>query len=603
MRHRDDLDEVQRSLREYPGVSVLVYDQTCAAEKRRRRKRGLYPDPARRVLINDRVCEGCGDCSAKSNCLSVVPLETEFGRKRRIDQSSCNKDYSCVEGFCPSFVTVEGGSLRRGQMLRAGGEGEALPEPSLPDLTEPYGILVAGVGGTGIVTIGALLGMAAALEGKGVSTLDMAGLAQKGGPVWSHIRIAPRRDALYAARIAAGEARLVLGCDIVVAAADETLQKMRPGFSQAIINSDLAITSDFVRTFAAQARTGDVAHIPDLQFPLDDMTRQIADAAGAEAVTLVPATRLATALMGDSIATNLFMLGYAWQKGLVPLRGASILKAIEMNGVAVPMNVASFLWGRRAALDLPRVEEAARPRMTESDSERLSSDLDEVIARRVADLTAYQDSRYATRYARLVQRVREAEQARFPGRDALSQTAARNFYKLLAYKDEYEVARLLTAPDFAGRIAAMFEGEYRIVFHLAPPLWAKADPATGEPRKRAYGAWVLPPLRLLARLRRLRGSWLDVFGHTAERRQDRQLIGHYETLVEELLATVDDQNYALAVELAAIPEQIRGYGPVRARHLRHARRHEDDLLTRFRGGHHPARERRETVSAPVLLAG
>ncbi len=601
--HRHDLDQVQRTLREYPGVSVLVYDQTCAAEKRRRRKRGQYPDPARRVVINDRVCEGCGDCSTKSNCLSVVPLETEFGRKRRIDQSSCNKDYSCIEGFCPSFVTVEGGALRRSPMLHAGPDGEALPTPVIPDPSEPYGILVVGVGGTGIVTIGAILGKAAALEGKGVSTLDMAGLAQKGGPVWSHIRIARRPEELYAARIAAGEASLVLGCDVIVASADETLQKMRPGFSRAVVNSDLAITSDFVRTFAAQARTGDVAHIPDPQFPLDDMTRQIADAAGEEAVTLVPATRLATALLGDSIATNLFMLGYAWQMGLVPLQAHSIARAIEMNGVAVPMNTASFLWGRRAAVDPASVEEAARPRLTESESERLSESLDEMIARRAADLADYQDQAYADRYMALVQRVRATEEARFPGRDALTRAVARYFYKVMAYKDEYEVARLLTSDAFTHRIASMFEGEYRVVFHFAPPLWAKPDPKTGEPRKRAYGPWVLRPLRLLARLRHLRGTWLDVFSYTAERRQERALIGEYETLIAELLDAVDEGKYASAVQLASIPEEIRGYGPVRARHLRHARQHQSDLLIRFRGGEHPPRDHREPVSAPVLLAG
>jgi indolepyruvate ferredoxin oxidoreductase len=582
VRHRRELDAVQRELRTVSGVTVLVYDQTCAAEKRRRRKRGSYPDPAKRVVINGRVCEGCGDCSQKSNCLSVAPVETEFGRKRRIDQSSCNKDFSCIEGFCPSFVTVEGGRLRQGEAVSAAFP--PLPEPIIPDIPEPYNILVTGVGGTGVVTIGALLGTAAALEGKGISTLDMAGLAQKGGPVWSHIRIAPRHDHLFVARIPAGEAKLLLGCDIIVAADTESLSKVRPGVTHAVVNSDFAVTSDFVRAFAAQARTGDVEHLPDPQFPLPALEQQIADSVGSDHLATVPATRLATALLGDSIATNLFLVGYAFQKGFIPLRAESILKAIDMNGVATALNAASFAWGRRAAVDLASVEALARPREQNSASERLSATLDEVIARRVADLTEYQSSGYAARYAALVQRVRDFETSRFPGRDVLTQAVARYYYKLLAYKDEYEVARLFTETGFLGRIAATFEGDTRLVFHLAPPLWAPPDRITGEPRKRAYGPWVLPMFRLLARLRRLRGTPLDVFGYTAERRRDRRLIRDYEGLVAELLDAADEQTFDVAVQLASIPEQIRGYGPVRARHLAHAKQREAELLAKFRQG-------------------
>lgn len=605
VRHRRDLDAVQRELRDYPGVSVLVYDQTCAAEKRRRRKRGLMPDPARRVVINDRVCEGCGDCSAKSNCMSVVPVETEFGRKRAIDQSSCNKDFSCLEGFCPSFVTVEGGRLRQGKAAAPAGNGfESLPEPPIPPVDRPYGILVAGVGGTGVVTIGALLGTAATLEGKGVSVLDMAGLAQKGGPVWSHIRIAARQDLLHASRMASGEADLLLGCDIIVAVADESLSKLHAGTTRAVVNSDFSVTSDFVRGFAAQARTGDVATVRDPQFPLSALEEQVAEAVGPGRAEFIAATRLATALQGDSIAANLFMVGYAYQKGLLPLAAASILRAIEMNGAAVEMNKGAFHWGRRAALDLAAVQRVAMPPEALPAHRQLSTSLDEVVARRIAELTAYQDARYARRYADLVQRVREAEAGRTPGRSGLTEAVAKGHYKLLATKDEYEVARLHTETDFLERLAQGFEGDTKLVFHLAPPLWARPDPVTGEPRKRAFGPWVLHAFKVLARLRRLRGTALDPFRFSEDRKLDRRLLTEYEQLVDELIATLHPGNHALAVELAALPEQIRGYGPVRRRHAEHAKRQEARLLGDFRrGGAGPDKSGERVPETPVLMRG
>ncbi len=620
--HRRALDSVQRELRDFAGVSVLVYDQTCAAEKRRRRKRGRYPDPARRVVINDRVCEGCGDCSAKSNCMSVVPVETEFGRKRAIDQSSCNKDYSCVEGFCPSFVTVEGGSLRKGRRLAASGGlgaegGEAsvggmtpaegpgdtagieaavspgrsvaapsgdLPEPALASAEQPYGILVTGVGGTGIITIGALLGTAASIERKGATVLDMAGLAQKGGPVWSHIRIATEQDRLHSSRIAAGDANLVLGCDIVVAAAAESLLKMRDGMTRAIVNSDFSVTSDFVRAFAAQANTGDVLRVRDPQYPLTEMEDHIAQAVGAGRADFLPATHLATALMGDSIATNLFLVGYAYQKGLIPLHADSILRAIEMNGAAIEMNKGAFAWGRRAALDLAAVSEAAEPPEARPASRRLSATLDEAIARRVEDLTAYQSRAYARRYERMVERARKAEATAAPGRNGLTDAVARNYYKLLAYKDEYEVARLFTETRFVERLADSFEGDYKIVFHLAPPLLAAPGPTA---RKRAYGPWMLRAFRLLASLRRLRNTPLDPFRATADRKLHRRLLAEYERTLDEVLGFLSADNHADAVALAALPDAIRGYGHIRERHAAQAKRHEGPLLEAFRHGRAP----------------
>ena len=567
VRDRDELDAVQRELREVPGVTVLVYDQTCAAEKRRRRKRGTFPDPQKRVVINDLVCEGCGDCGTKSNCLSIVPVETEFGRKRAIDQSTCNKDYSCVKGFCPSFVTVEGGRLRkRPAALR---EAIELPAPVLPALDRPYGILVTGVGGTGVVTIGAILGMAAHIEGKGVAVLDMAGLAQKGGSVYSHIRIAARAEEIHAVRIAAGEARVVMGCDMIVAASDEAIAKMQSGATRAVINHDVATTGAFT-------------HDPDLEIPARGMEETIREACGAGSVDFVDASKLATALIGDSIATNLFMVGYAWQKGLLPLGEGSILQAIELNGAAVEANRAAFEWGRRAAADLASVERAAAPEQPAPESHRMSATLDEAIERRTAFLAAYQSRAYARRYAEFVGRVREAEQSKVPGSTALAAAVARYLFKLMAYKDEYEVARLYTASDFLDRVRARFEGDYELRLHLAPPLWAKPDPATGEPRKRTFGPWMLGAMRLIARLKGLRGTPLDLFGYSAERRAERALAGEYRAVVEELLQSLDAQRLALAVEIASVPEHIRGFGPVKARHLRDARAREKELLERWR---------------------
>ena len=595
VRHRDELDAVQRELRTAPAVTAIIYDQTCAAEKRRRRKRGTFPDPAKRVVINDLVCEGCGDCSDKSNCMSVGAVETEFGRKRFIDQSSCNKDYSCVNGFCPSFVTVEGGKLRKGKASGVSALGrlaDALPEPQLPDTAAPWSILITGVGGTGVVTIGALLGMAAHLEGKGISVLDMAGLAQKGGAVWSHVRIADRPEQLHAARVAAGEANAVIGCDLVVAASDESLAKMQKGLTRVVINRDQTNTSEFVRGFAAQARSGNVGANPDPQFPARAMEAQIVDAVGAQKAEFLDATRIATDLLGDSIATNLFMLGYAWQRGLVPLSRQAIERAIEINGTAIEANKAAFLWGRRAAVDLKAVVEAAKPQFGTPEHHTLSTSVDALIARRKAQLTDYQDAAYAARYATLVERVRAAEAKVAPGITLLTEAVARGYHKLLAYKDEYEVARLYTDSDFLKRVEEQFEGDYKLVFHLAPPTLADKDPRTGELKKKEYGPWMLKAMRVLAKFRHLRGSRLDPFARSHDRRLDRELIADYERIVEEILVNIDKSNHEAAIELAAIPEQIRGFGHVRERYLTSARKRQAVLLDDFR--------HRRPASAPIV---
>jgi indolepyruvate ferredoxin oxidoreductase len=584
--HRDDLDSVQRSLREWHGTSVLIYDQTCAAEKRRRRKRNLFPDPPKRVMINEAVCEGCGDCSVKSNCLSVVPVDTEFGRKRAIDQSSCNKDYSCVNGFCPSFVTVHGGQLKQPKTVAAGGAEGAfgdmvLPTPDLPSLDSPYGIIVTGIGGTGVVTIGALLGMAAHIEGKGASVLDMAGLAQKGGAVVSHIRIGATPEDLHAVRIAAGGANTVIGCDLMVAASPDVLAKMQPGVTSAVINSHETITGDFTRN-------------PDMNLMGAEMAKIIDIAVGDGAADFVEGSRLATALLGDSIATNLFMLGVAWQRGLVPLSAEALEQAIELNGVAVDFNKRAFLWGRRAAVDRARVEAAAEPvtpmRLQEPD---IATTLEDVVARRIRALTAYQDEAYARRYKDFVVKVQKAEAERARGRSGLAEAVARYYFKLLAIKDEYEVARLFTNGAFEQRLNDQFEGDFKLKFHLAPPLFAKRDSETGHLIKQEFGPWMMSAFKLLARLRFLRGTAFDIFGYAAERKRERALIAEYEATIDELLGRLSQNNHEIAVAIASIPEHIRGYGHIKDEHLEKAKAEEEALLRAFRSPDAPTAEAAE----------
>lgn len=562
LRHRDELDLIQRELREYPGVSALIYDQTCAAEKRRRRKRGTFPDPERRVFINEAVCEGCGDCGVQSNCLAVIPVETAFGRKRAIDQSACNKDFSCLKGFCPSLVTVHGGKLRKGQApgLHGGDESQfsALPQPQIPSTDEPYGILITGVGGTGVITIGALIGMAAHIDGKGVTVLDMTGLAQKGGAVFSHVRICDDPERLHAVRVATGEADAVIGCDAIVTAGPEALAKMAGGRTRVVMN-------------CAKTPTAEFTHNPNWQFPLEKLRLAVAEAVGSEAAHFLDANLFATSLVGETIASNLFLLGHAWQLGMVPVSLTALDRAIELNGTAIAMNRKAFLWGRRAALNLAAVEGLLNP--ARSPAVKGAPTLDEIVALRVAYLTSYQDAAYATRYRALVARVHAAESQLGAGRQdfEISAAVARCYFKLLAIKDEYEVARLYAETDFADRVAAVFEGDYSLHFHLAPPLIAKADPGSGRVNKLEFGPWMMPVFRGLAKLKRLRGGFWDVFGHTAERKRERQLIADYEEDVEMMLAGPlahpSAETLCTALELARLPEDIRGFGHVKAQSI------------------------------------
>ncbi len=571
--HRDDLIEVQKQLAAIPGVTVLIYDQTCAAEKRRRRKRHTYPDPEKRVIINDLVCEGCGDCGVKSNCVSVQPLETEWGRKRTIDQSSCNKDFSCIKGFCPSFVTVHGAKLKKGEGVAADHELAALPDPELPAIDQTYNIIVTGVGGTGIVTIGGILGMAGHLEGRGVGVLDMAGLAQKGGAVFSYIRFAERADDIHAIRVAAGRANLVLGGDIVVSGTRKILAAVKQDTTVMVVNTTEFLPGEFTRN-------------ADFSLPTERLKRTITNDAGRDNAHFIDATRLATALFGQSVGANMFLVGYAYQLGALPLSAAAIERAIELNGEAVAMNKAAFHWGRHAAVAREEVERIAAPTPgTASDSGRTSELLIETLERRVAFLTDYQNEDYGSRYLNECQIVNGAEVTRATGQTQLSDAVARNLFKLMAYKDEYEVARLYTDGSFLKQVAATFDGDnLRFEFHLAPPFLARRDKTTGLPRKMSFGPWMMPLFRLLAKLKFLRGTAFDLFGYTAERRTERRLLEDYRTLLREIAGNLTPQNHHLAVALASIPEKIRGFGHVKQRHLAAAKAEEAMLLEQFRAG-------------------
>ena len=558
--HRRELDAVQRELREVAGVTVLVYDQTCAAEKRRRRKRDAYPDPPRRLMINAAVCEGCGDCGTKSNCLSVVPVETPFGRKRAIDQSSCNKDYSCVEGFCPSFVSIEGGTLKRGTASAPkdfGALASGLPLPVVAPVEGTYDLLVAGIGGTGILTIGALVSMAAHLEGKGASVLDFASVAQKGGPVISHVRIAASPDRLSQVRIDWQEADALIVSDAIVGALPDAFGTIRPGATNVVVNTHVAPTGEFTRK-------------PDLDLQGPALIDKLKGAAGDDRVVALDAQRLVDTHLGDAIGVNVFLLGYAWQAGWVPVSLAALDRAIELNGVSIAQNRKAFAMGRIARAQPASLEtrESAqviaftRPETFEA-----------VVERGVAHLAAYQDAAYADRYRAVVERVAAAE----GGKRVFARAVAKSLLKLMAYKDEYEVARLYTDGSFEREVAARFEGDYRLRFHLAPPLLARTDPRTGEPLKRAYGPATLRLFRVLARLRGLRGTPFDVFGYTAERREERAAIAAYVKQVDAWTTRLDPQRIDTLVALAELPLSVRGYGPVKARAAAKAKAREAEL--------------------------
>ena len=571
VRHRDLMEDTQKELREVAGCTVIVYDQTCAAEKRRRRKiivdnKPQFPDPPKRLFINDAVCEGCGDCSTQSSCLSIEPVETELGRKRNINQSTCNKDYSCVKGFCPSFVTVKGGKLRK---ATASSNTEltipSLPLPMIPVLNKSYDILITGVGGSGVVTIGQLIGMAAHLEGRGITTLDMTGVAQKGGAVMSHIKLGPSAEDMTAARIGLGGAKVIIGCDIIVTAGEEALSKATTGSTYAVVNSTVTPTADFIRQ-------------RDWSYPTDAAKAVIDAAVGVGNAEYVDAGFLAQKLVGDSIAANPLMLGYAWQKGWIPLSLAAVLRAIELNAVAVKQNIRAFEWGRYAAHDLNAVKRLLAPTsVIQFHKPKLLSD---VIAYRVKHLSAYADERYANRYSLFVKQVGLAE-SRVSNKTRLTEAVAHNYSKLLSYKDEYEVARLYSDPEFKRKLEATFEGDYELEFNLAPPMLSRRN-SKGELLKKPFGPWMASAFKLLARFKFLRGTAFDIFGMTAERRMERGLIKRYEETINEVISNLKPESLEVAIQLASLPQDIRGYGHIKERSVEKADLRWTALLKEFR---------------------
>jgi indolepyruvate ferredoxin oxidoreductase len=567
LHHRDELDALQTELREYQGTSIIVYQQTCAAEKRRRRKKGVLIDPPKRLFINDAVCEGCGDCSIKSNCLSILPDETQLGRKRKIDQNSCNKDYSCANGFCPSFVSVIGGSLRKPAV---GPHSEhllfdPLPEPVLPALERPWNTVVTGVGGTGVLTITALVAMAAHIEGKGCATMNQTGLAQKFGAVVSHVRVAKTQDDILAVRIPAGEADLLLGCDLVVTTTYESMGKVAQGRSHAVVNDAEVPTSSFILN-------------PDEQFPTQSMKDKILAEVGEEGCHFIDSTAVATALMGDSIGNNLFLLGFAWQRGLVPVSAQALDEAIELNGVAVEFNKQAFLWGRRCA-DQP---DKVMGLISSDEPEPPPASLSEIVHDRMNRLTQYQNEGYANAYGARIDTIGavdpRAEQA-----DSITEIAARHLYKLMAYKDEYEVGRLFSDGEFLEKLHQQFEGDFELRFNMAPPLFSKRDPHTGHLIKREFGPWMMKSFQLLSKLRFLRGTALDVFGYAQERKQERADISEYTELLGVLMAGLTQENYEIARQLADLPAQLRGFGHVKDQNRERLALRKQALLAQFRG--------------------
>ncbi|WMT75008.1 indolepyruvate ferredoxin oxidoreductase family protein [Bradyrhizobium sp. Ash2021] len=541
---RGELDAVQRELREIPGVSVLIYEQECATEKRRRRKRGQLADPPKFAYINDLVCEGCGDCSVESNCLSVEPKETPFGRKRQINLSSCNKDFSCLNGFCPSFVTVEGATRRKKQGLEIDvlARAKSLPEPERPEITTPFNLLVTGVGGTGVITVGALVTMAAHLEGKGASVLDFTGFAQKFGPVMSFIRLSAEPSDINQVRIDRGAADALIGCDIVVSSSSKATATYRPAM-RAVINM-------------AEMPTGDIVRNPDASLAGPMRLHSITRIIGSQNIRSFDANRISDALFGNTVFANVIMLGAGWQQGLVPVSMEALMRAIELNGVAVEQNKRALACGRLAVAD----EHFTAQLLGQTQPEET---LDQIIARRVDFLTSYQNAEYAARYRATVDRVRATERDRAAGSELLTSAVARALFKLMAYKDEYEVARLHTQTGLQDKLRREFEGDFTIKYHLAPPFLSAGRDSRGRPLKRQFGSWIEPAFRMLARLKILRGTPLDPFGYTHERRMERNLIAWYEALLTELLPLLHAGTAGSLAEIASLPMEIRGYGPVK----------------------------------------
>ena len=572
--HRDYLSEVMDECRKIKGTTVIIYDQTCAAEKRRRRKRGLYPEPAKRVMINTDVCEGCGDCSVQSNCIAVQPIETEYGRKRKINQSMCNKDFSCLKGFCPSFVTIEGGELRKTRAVDRGGSGNLLadiPEPNILEIESAYNILVTGVGGTGVTTIGSLLGIAAHMEGKFCRNLDATGLAQKGGEVLSHVRISPVRSDLRTGHIITGGTDLLLACDMVSAVGKTAYETLNVERTRAILNTENTPVSDFVTNNT-------------IDFHQDKVREALMKVVHSNENHFVPATSYVMVLLGDEIATNVFIMGYAWQKGLIPIGREAIERAITLNNVSIEMNLQAFSYGRLAAHDAEKIEGLVHAVKGEDEvdvADKGLESLDALIEKNVAYLTDYQNTSYARRYTDMVKKVRKSENQMIEGATELTKIVAQCYHKVLAYKDEYEVARLYSNGIFIKNVKSQFSGQYKLKFHMAPPILGGVDPATGRAKKREFGPWMLSALSILARFKFLRDTPFNVFGYHHDRRMEREFIMQYEKTIDHVLGRLSPDNYTVCIEIFSLPLIVSGYGVVKAQNIEKAKVMQDDLMAKL----------------------
>ena len=568
--HREDLIKIQNELSKINSTTVIIYDQGCAAEKRRKIKRSLMPEPNKKIFINDLVCEGCGDCGVKSNCVSILPLETEFGRKRQIDQANCNKDYSCIDGFCPSFVSLEGDVKTKKNIDQSLIEtlDSELQEPILPKIKGFYGVMIAGVGGTGIVSMGALLGTAALIEGKGAGVLDMTGLAQKGGAVKSFLRIFEKPEEISTIRLSYNDTDLLLGCDLLVSNDEDILLTLKKGRSKAVISTDEVFTGEFTRN-------------PDLEFPAEEIKENLIKWLGENNSYFIDTGKIVRKILSDDIPANMFVVGFAYQAGLIPIKSTSIEEAIRLNNVSVDFNLNAFRLGRQTFLKKDNIYKLIENKISEDDSEKLSSTLNDKINRRFNFLTEYKDEKYAKKYIKLVNAVKTCEEKLSINKTTLSEAVAFNYFKLMAYKDEYEISRLYTHPRFEKKIKETFEGNFKINFHVAPPIFAKKNSSNGKPKKIKMGQWLLYLMKLIATLKFLRGTFFDPFGYSAERKIERKLIQDYEIRILNITKKLNKENYDTACKIAKIPEKIRGFGYIKKDNLIVAKKIEANLVAEF----------------------
>ncbi len=560
--HRSKLQLIQKDLSKISGVTILIYDQTCATEKRRRRKRGLIVDPKEKIFINHEVCEGCGDCGIQSNCVAILPYDTELGRKRKIDQSSCNKDYSCINGFCPSFVTVEGGEIKKPKIVEF--KNQIISDPKqIFNQDKVISIVLTGVGGSGVVTVGALIGMAAHIEGKGCGIIDMAGLAQKGGAVTSHIRIANTSDEIKAIRIGPGGADLLIGCDNLSSATSDLLK---------LINTDGYIVANTNEMF-----TGDFTRNVDYSFPILEITKRLKSTISKEKITLLDSTKIANTLLGDAIASNLILLGVVWQLGLLPLSKSSIEKAIDLNGIAVKQSKLAFEYGRYFVEKKELVKSLLNKNSVE-EPKKLET-FDEILKDRYKRLIEYQDKNYALDYYNFLDNVVKYDMFK---EKLFSKAVAKNLYKLMAIKDEYEVARLYTNGNFFHNLHQQFDGDFKIKLHLAPPLFSKFDKSLGRPKKIIFSQWIFTILSFLSKIKKIRGTYLDVFSYSKERKLEKSILEEYKKQINSLKNQINSMNYDVAVKIANLPDTIKGYGLIKEKNYFTAKDREVSLIKKLR---------------------